>query len=228
MKDPIYHREAETEYTGVVRWVHWLRFFSIAILTCTGFYIASVFIAPMVSSEPVLFMHAKMRMVHLIFGFLLLGLTIFKTYYFFASKSKIEKLERMSFKSVFELKTWVDQIKYYLLIGKHPQLHGVYNPLQTVAYMGLYALMVILCLTGLIMYAHIYHNGLGGFLSFLRPIEALMGGLAPVRMVHHIATWAVMIFLLGHVYMVIFNSIKGKEGGLDSIVSGIKFKKSGH
>ncbi|MDR1911744.1 MAG: Ni/Fe-hydrogenase, b-type cytochrome subunit [Helicobacteraceae bacterium] len=219
-------REVEIEFSGVTRALHWIRAASIVALTITGFYIASVFAAPAVSSEPNLFLNARMRMWHEIFGFALIALTIFKIYYFFVSSDKAEKLERGSLKDALSPKIWIAQIKYYLLIGKHPHLRGAYNPLQFVTYSALYVAFLLLCLTGLIMYVHVYHEGLGGALyAAMRPIEVLFGGLANVRVIHHILMWVVLIFLPIHIYMVVFNSIRGKEGALDSILSGIKFKK---
>jgi len=62
----------------------------------------------------------------------------------------------------------------------------------------------------------------------MRPIEAAMGGLANVREIHHIAMWAILIFVPVHIYMSVFNSIMGREGALDSIISGFKFDKPHH
>jgi Ni/Fe-hydrogenase 1 B-type cytochrome subunit len=59
----------------------------------------------------------------------------------------------------------------------------------------------------------------------MRSIEVMMGGLASVREIHHIAMWGILIFVPVHIYMAIFNSIMGKEGSMDSIISGYKFKK---
>ncbi|MDR0761874.1 MAG: Ni/Fe-hydrogenase, b-type cytochrome subunit [Campylobacteraceae bacterium] len=222
-------REAETEYTSGTRWVHWLRFVSIVALSITGFYIAYVFVAPEISNEPVLFLHAKMRMWHQIFGFLLIAITIYKIYLFFFDKNKVQRLEIISYKDVFDLKVWIAQIKYYLFLGEHPKLHGVYNPLQFVTYAFFYVVLILLCLSGLILYVHVYHEGLGGALyPLMRWFEELFGGLANVRTIHHIAMWVVFIFVPVHIYMVIFNSIKGKEGALDAVVSGLKFKHKSH
>ncbi|MDR1451655.1 MAG: Ni/Fe-hydrogenase, b-type cytochrome subunit [Helicobacteraceae bacterium] len=225
-KEIVELREAELEFSAVTRALHWIRFVAIVALTITGFCIASVFIAPSISGEPNLFLNARIRMWHEIFGFVLIAVTLFKTYYFFASKNKAEKLERGSFSDALSLKTWLAQLKYYLLIGKHPRLKGAYNPLQFVAYYGLYVVFFLLCLTGLILYAHNYHDGFGGVIyGAMRPFEALMGGLASVRMIHHILTWVILIFVPVHIYMVVFNALRGKEGALDSILSGIKFRK---
>jgi Ni/Fe-hydrogenase 1 B-type cytochrome subunit len=216
----------EVEYTGWLRWFHWIRFFCIAALTVTGFYLAYVFVAPEVSAEPVLFLNAKMRMWHQILGFVLIGVTIFKVYLFFFDRDPVSKLEMASLKDAVSPRCWIAQIKYYLFLGPHPELKGVYNPLQFATYFAFYIILALLCLTGLILYVHVYHEGLGGLLyEPMRWFEVMFGGLANVREIHHILMWVVLIFVPVHVYMVIFNSIKGKDGALDAIVSGLKFKR---
>lgn len=222
-------READLEFSSTLRSTHWMRFFMMIGLVVTGFYLAYVFVQPTTSDEPVLFLNAKVRMWHLIFGFILLSATIIKTYSFFFGKSKADKQELVSFKDIFSFRIWIDQIKFYLFLGEHPKIRGVYNPLQFVTYFFIYICICLLILTGLVLYIHVYHEGLGGALyGILRPVEALFGGLANVRAIHHILMWAILIFVPIHVYMVIFNSIKSGDGSVDAIVSGLKFKKNHH
>jgi len=218
-------RNIEFEFSAGLRWTHWLRAIAIFVLTVTGFYLSYVFIAPEASDEPILFLNAKFRMWHEIVGFLLIAITIYKTYLF--CFDYISSKERVSFLDFVSPKVWVQQLKYYLFMGEHPHLRGVYNPLQFVAYVGLYAMIFIISLTGLILYVNCYQGGgIGLFLyDYMRPIEAMMGGLAMVREIHHIVMWGILIFLPIHIYMAIFNSIMGKEGSLDAIFSGYKFLK---
>ena len=87
-------------------------------------------------------------------------------------------------------------------------------------------MLFVICLTGLILYVNVYHDGLGGLLyTPMRAIEAWMGGLANVRQIHHIAMWIIFIFVVVHIYMAVFNAIKGKDGAMDAIISGYKFPK---
>ncbi|MFW2380018.1 cytochrome b/b6 domain-containing protein, partial [Aliarcobacter butzleri] len=107
----------------------------------------------------------------------------------------------------------IKQIKYYILIGEHTHLKGVYNPLQFMAYSEIYISLILISLTGWILHNHVYHEGKGGFLyGILRPIEVLMGGLAIVREFHHICMWIFIIFLPIHIYLVVFNTVYGKKG----------------
>ncbi|AFL68442.1 Ni/Fe-hydrogenase, b-type cytochrome subunit [Sulfurospirillum barnesii] len=221
-------RNMEFEFSAGLRWTHWLRAIAMVVLTATGFYIAYVFVTPEASDEPILFLNAKFRMWHEIFGFLLIAITIYKTYLFFFDR--ISSKERISLQDCLSPTIWIKQIKYYLFMGEHPHLKGVYNPLQFAAYAGLYFMIFVLCLTGLILYVHSYQGGgIGLFLyDYMRPLEAMMGGLAMVRQIHHIFMWGILIFLPIHMYLAMFNSVMGKEGAMDAIISGYKFLKNDH
>ncbi|MBP3207406.1 MAG: Ni/Fe-hydrogenase, b-type cytochrome subunit [Campylobacter sp.] len=217
-------RTPEYEFSIGLRLTHWIRAICIVVLVITGYYISYVFIAPSVSSEPNLFLQAKWRFVHLVAGFVLIAATIFKLYLFLFDKKSRKEL--VSIKDFLSPKVWIAQIKYYLFLGEHPHLRGVYNPLQFIAYVGFYLVLFTICITGMILYVHIYHDGLGGFFyEILRPVEAMLGGLSEVRIIHHICMNIMIIFVPVHVYMVIFNAIKGKEGAMDAIISGYKFAR---
>jgi len=211
--------EKKYEFSGIFRFNHWVRVIAITVLIITGFYIADPFIIPAVSSVPDNFMNALWRYWHLVFGFVLIATTLFKIYLFvFDAHSK---KERISFYDFIKPSAWIKQIKYYLLIGTHPDNKGIYNPLQFVAYFAIFIALFVISITGLILYMHCYHDGLGGAIfDILRPFEVMMGGLASVREIHHIVTWIFIIFIPIHIYMAVFNTVFGKDGSMDSIFSG--------
>lgn len=216
--------ERELEFTPFYRWHHWIRVFSIIVLIVTGFYISVPFITPAVNAEPTNFIYAEFRAVHQIAGFVLISMFIAKTYYFFFSKRNRPEIH--SYKDLFSWQNWINQVGYYLFLTKHPQVSGAYNVVQLIAYLMFYIAMAGLIITGLILYVHNYHNGLGGLLyESMRYIEAMFGGLAFVRELHHVLMWGVILFIVGHIYMVIFNAIHSKEGTVDSIFSGYKWRK---
>jgi Ni/Fe-hydrogenase 1 B-type cytochrome subunit len=219
-----YKIEQELEFSSTYRWQHWIRALSIVVLTITGFYIAVPIISATPNPEPTSFMYALFRSWHIIFGFVMMAAVLFKTYLFIFGRK--HNIERAAIKDLFNPKIWAQQIGYYLFVSKHPKLSGVYNPVQFAAYAGFYVLMFLLIITGLILYVHVYHNGLGAFFyDSMRSIEVMMGGLAMVREIHHLAMWGVILFVFGHVYMAVFNAVHGKEGGMDAIFSGLKWHK---
>ncbi|MGL4473987.1 MAG: Ni/Fe-hydrogenase, b-type cytochrome subunit [Shewanella sp.] len=205
-------------FSGAIRAFHWLRALAIVALVITGFYIAWPFLA-MPSSSDVL-VQGWIRVVHLICGFVLVAITVARAYLFFFSKSDIE---RRSFKDVISAKRWIGQLKSYLWMGHEPHT-GVYGPLQFVVYLGITLAAVFMCVTGLVLYANVYHEGLGGALwTPAMWVTQLMGGLAEVRVWHHYITWAFIIFVVIHVYMAVWMGIRFKHNSVDSIVSGYDY-----
>jgi len=216
--------ERKYEFSGALRLNHWIRVITLLVLIVTGFYLANPFLMPYISDEPVNFMNALWRFWHLVFGFVLIATTIFKVYLFIFDRQS--RNERVSFFDFISPKIWIQQIKYYLLIGTHPEGKGIYNPLQFISYFMIFVTLFIVSLTGLILYIHVYHDGLGGLLfPLLRPIEVLMGGLSNVRAIHHITMWIFLIFIPIHIYMAVFNSVYGKSGSMDTIFSGYSWHK---
>ncbi len=214
----------ELEFTPFYRWHHWIRVFSTLALIITGFYISVPFVSPIVNAEPTNFLNAYFRSWHEIFGFVFIAMYIAKTYYFFFSAK--DRIEITSFKDVLNLKNWLNQVGYYLLLSKHPKLSGAYNVIQLMAYLFFYIVITGLLLTGLILYANNYHEGFGGLIQGpMKFFEVMFGGLANVREMHHLLMWGVILFIVGHVYMVVFNAVYGKEGNVDTIFSGYRWKR---
>ncbi len=212
----------EKEFTSSFRWQHWLRAISIVILVATGFYVAVPFITPAPNPTPTGFLQDYMRAFHLIFGFLLISVVLFKSYLFLFSRDSVN--ERKSFLDFFSVKVWLKQIGYYLLIAKHPKLRGTYNPVQFAAYIIFYLMVFAIIITGLMLFVQDYHTGLAALLyAPMIKLTALVGGLAVVREIHHLLMWGIILFVTVHVYMAIFNAVFGKDGSMDAIFSGFKW-----
>ncbi|CAM2879205.1 Ni/Fe-hydrogenase, b-type cytochrome subunit [Helicobacter burdigaliensis] len=213
------------EFSKLTRIFHWIRAIAIFALIATGFYIAYPFLAPdNFSGEPTGFLYALMRSWHLIFGFLLIAISIFRIYLFIFTKEC--SFERKSFLDFINPLIWIKILKTYMLLGGHPHMKGAYNPLQLATYMFVMLLIIGISLSGLILYAHVYHEGLGGVLMpIMKPLEVLCGGIANVRLLHHILTWAFIIFIPIHIYMASWNATRFPGSGIDTIVSGVKFEK---
>lgn len=212
--------QRELVFGAAIRIFHWLRALAILILVITGFYISWPFLVAPESSD--VLVQGYIRAVHQIFGFLLVSITLVRAYLFFFGKSDIE---RRSFKDVLSPKSWITQLKSYLWMG-HLDKAGVYGPLQFVTYLAISIVAFLICVTGLVLYANVYHQGLGGMLGGMANwVTMMMGGLAPVRIWHHYFTWVLIIFVVIHVYMAVWSGIRFKHNSVDSIVSGYDYHK---
>lgn len=217
--------KAHREFSGLTRFFHWVRAISIVLLIITGAHIVMPFMQSEPITEPTLFTQAYIRAVHCIFGFILIAISFFRLYLFFFDKKGSEE-ERKSFSQCLNPKVWIDTIKCYSFIGKHPHIVGAYNPLQFATYFILALLVLGISLTGVALYANVYHEGLGAILgACFKWVEVVCGGLANVRVIHHLLTWGFIIFIPVHIYMAFYNSVKYPNGGIDAIVSGIRYHK---
>jgi len=206
-------------YSSSNRILHWMRAIVITGLIVTGFYIADPFLTPEGSTDKL--MYAAWTKWHLIFGFILIASGILRIYLFFFGKDSDGELR--SLKDVFSLKSWLIQLKSYFFIGELKK-KGLYGPLQFFTYTVIMLLVVISAITGLVLYVHVYHQGLGGLLyEPMRAIEAWMGGLTNVRYIHHIAVWGFLIFIPIHIYMVIWAAIRFKHAALDVMFTGYDY-----
>lgn len=206
-------------YSSMNRILHWLRAVVITGLTITGFYIASPFLAPDGSTDRLLF--AEWAMWHYILGFILLTAGMLRIYLFFFGKDSEGELN--SVKDVLSLKSWIIQLKSYFFIGEL-QKKGIYGPLQFITYVMIMLLVVVASVTGLVLYVHVYHQGIGGWLfDAMSVIQAWMGGLAKVRYVHHVTMWGFLIFIPIHVYLVVWSAIRFKHGALDVMFTGYDY-----
>ena len=206
-------------YSSGNRILHWIRALVITGLIITGFYIADPFLSPEGSTDKLLY--AQWTKWHLIMGFILIASGILRIYLFFFGKDKEGELR--SLKDVFSIKSWITQLKSYFFIGELKK-KGLYGPLQFLTYTGIMLLLIIVSITGLVLYVHVYHQGLGGLLyEPMRTVEAWMGGLATVRYIHHIAVWGFLIFIPIHIYLVIWSAIRFKHAALDVMFTGYDY-----
>ncbi|WP_027390842.1 Ni/Fe-hydrogenase, b-type cytochrome subunit [Chrysiogenes arsenatis] len=209
-----------------MRWAHWIRAIAILALVVTGFYLARPYLTPEPVLEPVKFQYAMWRFVHIVCGFALAGITIFRIYVFFFDL-RSRRAEWTSFYTTFKPKTWWQQLKYYALLSDSTiAKEGIYGPLQHVSYIMLMLMLIGEILTGFILHSAGYGQGLGGLLGeFLAPLTVWMGGLAGVRNIHYLLMWGILIFIPIHIYMVFWYSNRHPSGSVDAIFNGYVFKK---
>ena len=206
-------------YSSGNRILHWTRALVITGLIITGFYIADPFLAPEGSTDKLVY--AEWTQWHLILGFILIASGILRIYLFFFTKDS--EGERRSLKDVLSVKSWITQLKSYFFIGELRK-KGLYGPLQFITYSAIMILVILASVTGLILYVHMYHQGLGGWLyDSMRVVEVWMGGLANVRYIHHIVMWGYLIFIPIHIYLVIWSAIRFKHGAMDVMFTGYDY-----
>jgi Ni/Fe-hydrogenase 1 B-type cytochrome subunit len=203
-----------------IRAMHWAAVVCIVVLVVTGFYIAwPYFVTSGEASAH--FLMGWVRFLHFAAAGVFMATGIVRGYWLFAGN----KFERWRALFPVRKQDWVNlwkQVKFYLLIqpDKAPHYLG-HNPLQQLSYTGVYAVAVMMAVTGFAMYGQSRPGGL--WYTLFGWVVPLLGGIQIVHFVHHVLSWVFLIFIPIHVYLAIRADLLERTGSISSIVSGGRF-----
>ena len=203
-----------------LRLMHWVAALCLVALAVTGFYIGKpYFLTGGEASSH--FLMGKVRLLHFAAAGLLVSTGIVRIYWLFAGN----KFERLSALFPVRPRDWanmVKQVRFYLMIQPEKAPHYLgHNPLQQLSYTGMYLVTIVMVLTGFALYGQSNPGGI--FHTLFAWVPLLFGGLQRVRFVHHVLTWAFLIFLPIHIYLAMRSDVLERTGTISSIVSGGRF-----
>jgi Ni/Fe-hydrogenase 1 B-type cytochrome subunit len=114
----------------------------------------------------------------------------------------------------------VKMLRYYMLIDKEvPETVG-HNPLATTAYTALFAIYILMILTGFSLYAqHAPHGLMHRSLGFMYAMFSDQG----MRLTHHLSMYFIFGFIINHIYSAWLMDIKEHGSEISSMFSGYKF-----
>ena len=202
-----------------VRVTHWVLFFSILILSGTGYYIAHPFISvPGPAKEH--FVMGTARAVHLYTAIVFSLAVLIRIYWMFAGN----KYARLGQLVPFSRERWSnlwDSILFFCFVRRGPAPYTGHDALAGATYGVLFAVYLVLIATGLALYT-VYAPVSSPF-QFFRILAPVFGGLQVARLIHHISMWVVLVAAVIHIYSVFLWSFVERAGEVDSIFSGYKF-----
>lgn len=206
-----------------VRITHWIMAASIVVLFITGLYISH----PIFTSSGEAyhnFLMGRFRQVHFVAGYALLFSLLLRAYWFFVGNN----YARSGFPFVWRGSWWKalgEQGLEYMGKVRGPVRLG-HNSLAGLSYflfIGILGCAQIA--TGFALYGE---TNPGGFWDTLFGwVIPLMGGSFRTHMWHHLFAWGFVIFVILHVYIILFDSVRYKNGLISSMISGDKFYEQG-
>jgi Ni/Fe-hydrogenase 1 B-type cytochrome subunit len=199
-----------------VRFTHWINVLCVLTLAATGIYIGSPFIHAYSTKQYVM---GTVRTVHFIAGYTLLMSFIIRIYWAFmgnryASWRVWFPFTRERFPNV------IDAIKFYSFISRKPPYAVGHTALAGFTYMLAFLLFGFMIISGFSMYS----------LSSQSAIASAVGGWLPgiiglqtIRLLHHLGMYAIMLFVVIHVYIAWWSDTAERNGVMGSIFGGYKF-----
>ncbi len=228
---PLAHRTPPP--TGTYKWVylwewpiramHWAAAGSLVVLVVTGFYIGKPYF--MTSGEASAhYLMGWMRFLHFAAAGVFVATAIVRAYWLFAGN----QFERWRALFPVTKRDWINvvkQVKFYLMIQPEKAPHYLgHNPLQQFSYTGMYAIAAAQVITGFAMYGQSRPGGL--WYTLFGWVVPVLGGIQIVHFVHHVLTWAFLIFVPIHIYLALRADLLERTGTISSIISGGRFVRS--
>ena len=198
-----------------LRLVHWGIVISIGVLAVTGYYVHDPFIVGQINHP---FMMGWFRFVHETFGMIFIALFLVRMYLFFQGNRwenwrAYVPLSRAQFKEMIEV------AKFYLFINPKPVSKIGHNAMAAFSYIGLYGLVFLEIVTGLVMFNWLCHSPiLGPVVGWIPRVIALPN----LRLIHFLLMFCFIAFGIFHVHLAMLISREEKHGLMDSIFIGYK------
>lgn len=164
-----------------IRLLHWSNMISITMLCLTGFYIHAPQSFRLFGSMD------NARTFHFAFAMVLIMGVVWRIYLGLATGD----WKNIVYAPIKDTKKLPSMIKYYTFLAKDHPYYGKYNPGQKAMYTSVFALAIVMSITGFILYKPVT----------LASWAYFFGGYLVVRMIHYIITWIFVIMVLVHVYL---------------------------
>lgn len=207
-------------YQAPLRIWHWINALAIVVLCITGYFIGSPL--PSLSGEASShFLMGYIRFAHFSSGYILIVGFLFRLYWVFAGNRHAREIFLPPFhRASFWRGVW-HEIRWYAFSVSAPKKYVGHNPLAVVIMHVLFLwTMIAMMLTGLALYGEGTGSGSWQFEWFSSWLIPLMGQSQTVHTVHHLLMWAMICFIIIHVYVAIREDIMSRQSMISTMISG--------
>jgi len=202
----------------LVRTTHWVVFATIIILSVTGIYIGNPFItAPGPATQN--FVMGWMKIVHF-WAAMAFSLSVVSRIVWMFIGPRYARWSQFVPASKERREHMWGTFKFYTFIKAEPPPAVGHNALAGFAYIGVFALYLVMMLTGFALYGASAH--VGSAMTKFAALLPLFGGAQSARWIHHVIMWLLLCFAVHHVYSAQLMAKIEKTGTMDSIFGGWK------
>jgi Ni/Fe-hydrogenase 1 B-type cytochrome subunit len=196
-----------------VRLTHWVTVASIMVLTVTGGYIGSPFLIPQDATTM-----GTMRNLHMLSAFVFLCSGLVRTYWLFAG-NRFARWQAFIPTHRAQAQEMANQTAWYVFLRPNPPRVLGHNSLAAGTYLVVFALLLLQTITGFTLAGVSGREPWAGLFGWVPGIIAIQD----VRLIHHFLMWAILAFMIHHVYSALLVDHWERNGLMSSIFSGFKF-----
>ena len=206
-------------YGPGIRFWHWSNALMIVVLSVTGYFIGT----PPPSSigdTSVLYWMGWIRLVHLAAGYLFAILSLLRLWLALTAGGVAHQLFLPAIWRASWLAGFLKQIEWNLLLTERPYRYIGLNPLGNIAMLLMFVIPgLVLILTGFAMYAEVTGHESWQYLLF-GWMTALFGNTLDLHILHRLAMWVVLGFVMIHIYIAVREDILSRQTTVSAMLSG--------
>ncbi|MEZ5288369.1 MAG: Ni/Fe-hydrogenase, b-type cytochrome subunit [Vicinamibacterales bacterium] len=205
-----------------VRIYHWITAAAVAVLAATGLLIGAPVAFMTTGDASAGYWFGTVRFLHFAAAYLFFFAFVLRVYWLFVGNrhARWSAFVPVQHPVRFLRDLW-DVVRTDILQLRKPPLDFVgHNPLAATTYFFIFLLTAFQIATGFALYTPMSASWVPAMFAWVTP---LMGGDANVRIWHHAATWAFLVFAAIHVYLVLYHDVVEARGELSSMIGGSRF-----
>jgi len=221
---PTTRPHGETLYQLPVRVWHWLSVLAILVLVVTGYLIG----APLPSASGEASAHYSMgyiRVAHFVAGYVLAVSFLGRLYWACVGNPQAREIFTLPLLSAAYWRDLGRMLKWYTFLGATPDHPPGHNALARVSMVFGYTLLTLfMSCTGFALYSEGCQPGhwSARWFGWILP---LLGQSQNVHTLHRLGMWAMLLFVIVHVYAVLRDDIVGPYSTISSMISGKRAHK---
>ena len=212
-------------YEAPVRIWHWINVLAITVLAVTGYFIGSP-LPTQPGEASANFIMGYIRFAHFTVAYIFTVGMLGRIYWACVGNHHAREMFWVPiFTAAYWREVWT-MMKWYAFIVPQPSRYVGHNPLARFAMFFVFLLAsVFMIFTGFAMYGEGLQRGSWADRLFGWVIP-LMGQSQDVHTWHHVGMWAIIVFIIVHVYAAIREDIMGRTSVVSTMISGYRtFKR---
>jgi len=205
-------------FEAPVRVWHWVNAAAVAVLCVTGYFIGSPL--PSLSGEASAhFLMGYIRFAHFSAGYILAVALLGRIYWALAGNHHAREMFNIPVSQKSFWREVLFMVRWYLFLVPRPNQFVGHNPASRLAMFGYMLVSVFMIVTGFALYGQGTQAGSWADRMFGWVIP-LFGQSQDVHTWHHLGMWAIVMFIIVHVYAAIREDIMGRQSMVSTMISG--------
>lgn len=199
---------------------HWVMAVSVVVLAVTGYRIGNPAFSQ-TGDAAVMYDLGAIRYYHLVAGYTLTAAFLLRFYWGlvgnrYARWTTMLPLHRAQWRHM------ADELMALLWPRRRFHVYTGHAPLANVGYVAAWLGVALTAFTGLVMHAQAHYTAAWRWMGSVG-LWFFGNNLNAVRYVHHVMLWFFVLFLLVHLYLVVYSLLVSHSTEIDTMISGNKF-----